>query len=189
MVALPKSYFISPEEYLEIEEQNTIRHEYIDGQMYAMSGGTDSHNVIGGNLYMLLRNHLRGTDCQVYFNDVKAQIEKQNRFYYPDLMVTCDPRDRETSLYKRFPKLIVEVLSPSTEGFDRGDKFNDYQTLETLEEYVLVNTKQQRVDIFRRQGKQQWSFQSYTQESGTFALQSLGLEVSFKPLYEDAGID
>lgn len=188
MVALSKSYFISPEDYLEIEEKNAIRHEYIDGQMYAMSGGTDSHNVIGLNLVFLIRNHLRGKDYQVYFTDVKARLDALNRFYYPDLMVTCDPRDRETPVYKRFPKLIVEVLSPGTEGFDRGDKFNDYQTLETLEEYVLVNAKQQRVDIFRRNGKQEWSFQSYAPDSGTFALQSLGLEVSFEQLYEDAGI-
>ncbi|MDJ1175208.1 Uma2 family endonuclease [Roseofilum capinflatum] len=184
MVALSESYFISPEEYLDMEENNKIRHEYIDGELYAMTGGTDRHNIIGGNLYMLIRNHLRGTDCQVYFNDVKARIEKRNRFYYPDLMVTCDPRDRETPVHKGFPKLIIEVLSPGTEAFDRGDKFNDYDTLETLEEYVLVNTNKQRVDIFRRNGQSGWYFQAYTPDGETFPLQSLGLTVSFSDLYE-----
>ncbi len=150
MIALSDSIFLTPEAYLQREEKSNIKQEYIDGQVYAMAGTTDTHHTIALNLALLVRNHLRGSDCRVYFADVKACIEKRNCFYYPDIMVTCDPKDRETSTYKRFPKLMIEVLSESTEAFDRGDKFNDYQTLDSLEEYVLVNSKHQRLETFRR---------------------------------------
>ena len=185
MIALSDHQRLTPEEYLDLEAQSPIKHEYIDGEAYAMAGTTDTHNTIALNLAMLIRSHLRGTDCRVYFVDIKARIEQCNCFYYPDIMVTGDARDRETSTYKRFPKLIVEVLSDSTEAFDRGDKFNDYQTLESLEEYVLVNTKHRPVEIFRRQEPGKWIFQTYTPASETFPLQSLNFTVSLADVYED----
>lgn len=117
-----------------LEETSSIKHEYIDGQIYAMAGATDAHVTITGNLFAALLSHLRGTDCRVYFSDMKAQVDAINRFYYPDAMVTCDPQDKTETTFKRHPKLIVEVLSDSTAGFDRGDKFADYQTLESLTE-------------------------------------------------------
>ncbi len=122
-----------------------------------------------------------------YFADVKVRLEKRNHFYYPDIIVTCDDRDRETATYKSFPKLIIEVLSDSTEAFDRGDKFNDYQTLESLEEYVLVNSKHQRVETFRRGEQGLWILQTYQQES--FSLQSINLTASFRDLYEDVTLE
>ncbi len=187
MIASPQPS-LTPEEYLELEAQSPIKHEYIDGEVYAMAGTTDTHNTIAGNLFALIRSHLRGTDCRVYFADIKAQIEKRNCFYYPDLLVTCHPQDRETSTYNRFPQLIIEVLSDSTEAFDRGDKFNDYQTLETLEEYVLVNTKHQRVEIFRRtQGL--WLYQSYTDTAENMKLQSIDLTLTFEGIYEDVNLE
>lgn len=91
-----------------------------------MAGASDAHVTISLNLAALLRSHVRGTGCRVYISDMKARIENKNRFYYPDVMVTCDKRDQETINYKSFPCLIVEVLSDSTEAFDRGDKFADY---------------------------------------------------------------
>ncbi len=135
-MALSETRKLTIEEYLAFEENSPIKHEYRDREVYAMAGTTDRHNTIALNLATLIRNHLRGTDCRVYFADIKAKIEAKHCFYYPDLFVTCDERDRETATYKSFPKLIIEVLSESTEGFDRGDKFNDYQTLASLEEYV-----------------------------------------------------
>ncbi len=188
MVALSERHFLTPDEYLELERQSPTKHEYVDGEVYAMAGSTDTHNLIIGNLFVLLRGHLRGTDCQVFFTDLKIRLDACNCFYYPDLLVTCDPRDRETPTYKRFPKLIVEVLSESTEARDRGDKFNNYQTLESLAEYVLVNTKQQRVEIFRRQPETGWLFQSYKPDNETYTLQSLDLTISFADLYEDANL-
>ncbi|BAY50321.1 hypothetical protein SAMD00079811_79500 (plasmid) [Scytonema sp. HK-05] len=189
MIALSDSTFLTPEAYLQLEEKSNIKHEYIDGQVYAMAGTTDTHNTIALNLALLIRNHLRGSDCRVYFADIKARLERRNRFYYPDIIVTYNPKDRETSTYKSFPKLIIEVLSESTEAFNRGDKFNDYQTLDTLEEYVLVNTKHHRVETFRRNKQGLWVLQTYTPDDQTFELQSINLTAPFTDLYQDVELE
>ena len=183
MIALPDYNYLTPEDYLKNEEKSLIKHEYINGEVYAMAGTTDSHNTIALNLASIIRNHLRGTDCRVYFADIKARLEKRNCFYYPDILVTCDPQDRETSTYKRFPKLIIEVLSESTESFDRGDKFNDYQTLNSLQEYVLVNSQHQRVEIFLRDELERWFYCSHNE--GMVCLESLSLTLNLSAIYED----
>jgi len=185
MVALSDHYRLTVEEYLALEENSPVKHEYVDGQVFAMAGTTDSHNLIAGNLYALIRRHLRGSDCRVYFADLKVRLQHSNRFYYPDLLVTCDRRDDQTATYKRFPKLIIEVLSDGTEAFDRGDKFNDYQTLESLEEYGLVNSKNQRLEIFRRQENDRWQYQSYGPLNPQIALQSIDLSLAIADVYED----
>lgn len=185
MIASPQQNYVTVEEYLQVEEQSNIKHEYIDGYIYAMAGALDQHVTIALNLASLLRNHLRGSGCRVYIADMKARIESLNRFYYPDVMVTCDRRDQETPGYKRFPCLIVEVLSNSTEAFDRGDKFADYQTLESLQEYVLINTKRQRVECFRRNEQGLWVLQSYTSEHQSFRLNSVDFKETMAALYED----
>lgn len=180
---------LTPAEYLQIEAESPVKHEYIDGNVHAMAGASDTHVTIAGNLFALLRNYVRGTDCRVYIADMKACIEARNCYYYPDVMVTCDPRDRENSTYKRFPKLIVEVLSDSTEAFDRGDKFTDYQALDTLEEYVVISTRHQRVDCFRRTPDNLWILQSYAPATETFELQSLQFTNTLTALYEDAALE
>ncbi len=185
MIASPKFDYITPDEYLEMEEKSEIKHEYIDGYVYAMAGANDPHVTIAGNAFTMIRSHLRGSGCRVYFSDMKARIDSLNRFYYPDVMVTCDPRDTQTQNHKSFPKLIIEVLSKSTEGFDRGDKFADYQQLESLEEYVLINTKRQRIESFRRTQDGLWILQSYSCEQENFRLSSIDFEGKFVDLYED----
>ncbi|MEH1796178.1 Uma2 family endonuclease [Nostoc sp.] len=189
MIALSDSVFLTPETYLELEEKSNIKHEYIDGQVYAMAGTTDIYNTIALNLALLIRNHFRGSGCRVYFADIKAKLEKRNRFYYPDIIVTCDSKDRETPTYKRFPKLIIEVLSESTEGFDRGDKFNDYQTIDSLEEYVLVNSKHQRFETFRRNEQGLWVLQTYTPDDQIFELKSINLTATFTDLYDNVELE
>lgn len=189
MVASPKSTYISPEEYLEMEKGSDIKHEYIDGEVYAMAGASDAHVTIAGNLFALLRNHVRNRGCRVYIADMKAQIQSLNRYYYPDVMVTCDDRDRETPVYKQFPCLIVEVLSDSTEAFDRGDKFADYQQIESLQEYVLINTKRQRVECFRRGDNGLWILQSYTSLQHSYRLPSIDFEGTMTELYEDVSFE
>ena len=184
MVASPQIY-ITPEEYLELEENSPVKHEYIDGYIYAMAGALDAHVTIAGNLFALLRNHVRGSGCRVYISDMKARIESLNRFFYPDIMVTCDNRDQETLGYNRFPCIIIEVLSDSTERFDRGDKFADYQTIETLQEYILINTKKPRVESFRRNQDGFWVLQSYVGEETSFQLHSISFAETMRQLYED----
>ncbi|MDX2216328.1 MAG: Uma2 family endonuclease [Oculatellaceae cyanobacterium bins.114] len=184
MIAAQQPY-LTPTEYLQMEEHSPIKHEYIDGQIYAMVGANDAHVTIAGNLFTLLRSHLRGKGCRVYISDMKARIESLNRYFYPDILVTSDPRDQETPLEKRFPCLIVEVLSDSTEAFDRGDKFADYQELDSLKEYVLINVKRQRVECFRRDLAGLWVLQSYTNQQATFRLESINFEGAIETLYED----
>jgi len=188
MVALSQTP-LTPDEYLQLEAESAGKHEYVDGDVYARDGATDAHVTVSGNLAVLLRSHVRGTNCRVYIADMKARIEARNYFYYPDVMVTCDARDTETSTFKRFPKLIVEVLSDSTEAFDRGDKFTDYQALDTLEEYVIINTRHQRVECFRRTPDHLWLLQTYTAESEQFELQSLEFTDAIAALYEDAELE
>ena len=180
---------LTPDEYLHLEAESPIKHEYINGYAYAMAGATDAHVTIALNLATMLRNHLRGTGCRVYIADMKARVEARNCFYYPDVMVTCDPRDVETATYKRFPKLIVEVLSASTEAFDRGDKFVSYQALDTLEEYVVINTRHQRLESFRRGSDGQWLLQYYTPSAEKFELESLQFSETLTALYEDVVLE
>ncbi|NMF63059.1 Uma2 family endonuclease [Brasilonema octagenarum UFV-E1] len=176
--------YLSPEQYLETEKSSPIKHEYIQGQIYAMSGASDAHVTITANLLTLLRNHIRGTGCRVYVADMKARIETLNIFYYPDIVVTCDQRDTKFEYFKRYPSLIIEVLSPSTEAFDRGDKFSDYQELETLQEYVKIRQTRQRVDCFRRNSEGRWVLYSY-RINQDLELTSINFSCSLAEVYED----
>ncbi len=179
--------YLSPEDYLEAEKSSFIKHEYIQGQIYGMSGASDAHVTITTNLIALLRNHIRGSGCRLYATDMKARIESLNIFYYPDIMITCDQRDTKFEYFKRYPCLIVEVLSPSTEAFDRGDKFSDYQELETLQEYVLVSQTRQRVDCFRRNSEGRWVLYSY-RENQELQLTSVNFSCSLADIYEDVSL-
>ncbi|NEZ65913.1 Uma2 family endonuclease [Leptolyngbyaceae cyanobacterium CCMR0082] len=184
MIAIPN--YISPEEYLALERQSSIRHEYQRGLVYAMAGGTDNHERIAFNLLKLIDNHLGdSSDCRFHAGNVKVNYADEF-YYYPDAFVTCDPRDREDRYIKRYPKLIVEVLSPSTETFDRGDKFKDYQRLDSLEEYVLISQESRQVECRRFSVKRGWETMVY--EAGDLAvLTSIGLDFSVAELYR--GVD
>jgi len=184
MIANKIEDYISPAEYLAGEKKSPIKHEYIRGQVYAMAGASDPHVTIAGNLFSILRNHVRGKGCRVFIADMKARIETAEIFYYPDVMVTCDERDKAFQTFKKYPCLIVEVLSKGTEAFDRGDKFADYQQLESLQEYVLINQKRQRVECFRRNPEGLWVLQSYNQGSEVY-LASVNFRVGIDALYED----
>ena len=187
MIAAPQ--FLSPEEYLALEAQSDTRHEYLDGQAYAMAGGTDAHTTIALNLASELRSHLRGTGYRVFMSDMKVQINQGAKFFYPDVMVTCDPGDRERQLYKSAPCLIVEVLSDSTEAFDRGRKFATYRHLNSLREYVLISTQQPQVDIFRRSEAGQLVLESDEGIHAELVLETVNYRAGFDRLYEDVIFD
>jgi Uma2 family endonuclease len=184
MIAQPSQIYISPEAYLESEKFSQIKHEYIDGQVYAMSGTSDRHAIIVANLVALLRPHLRGSGCLLMPQDMKVKIPRQGKFYYPDLLVTCDDRDRENRYFKEHPKLIVEVLSDSTEAFDRGKKFEDYRSLASLEEYALIRQDRPKVEVFRRNPAGRWELHEVA-DAGTWELTSVGFQADLAELYED----
>jgi Uma2 family endonuclease len=184
-LARSHAYF-SPEEYLEIERISPIKHEYLQGQMVAMAGASKAHVIITANLSARLVNHLRGTDCITYSTDIKVRIPPLNIFYYPDLAVACDQRDLESNNdFILYPKLIIEVLSNSTEAFDRGDKFADYQAIATFEEYVLIHQKQILVERFQRRGDNIWTPRIY-QSGDAIELDSIDFSCSIESLYENA---
>lgn len=184
MIASSQNSYLTSEEYLQLEAASDIKHEYIDGEVYDIAGATDTHVTIAGNIFALLLSHLRGSGCRVFISDMKVKIEAKNRFFYPDVMVTGETQDRENSTYKQFPRLIIEVLSDSTEAFDRGDKFADYQSLPTLQEYVLINTKKARIECFRRTAEGLWLLQFYQLEDSQFELTSVEFTGKISDVYE-----
>lgn len=178
--------YLSAEDYLEGEKISPIKHEYIRGQIYAMAGASKAHGIIALNLATRWRNQLRGSGCTPYMSDIKVRIEAADVYYYPDIAVTCDRRD-QISLeedFIRYPRLVVEVLSPTTAAFDRGDKFADYRTIETLEEYVLINQERSNVDCFRRNAEGFWVLYPYSQGEEVY-LASVDFRCGIEALYED----
>jgi Uma2 family endonuclease len=178
----------TPEDYLAIERMSPIKHEYFQGQLVAMAGASKAHVIIVGNLSALLVNHLRGTGCLPYATDMKVRLPERNIFYYSDIAVTCDDRDRVSSEdFILHPKLIIEVLSDSTEAFDRGDKFADYKTIPELEEYVLIHQRQVLVERFERKSDNLWVPHVF-RDGDAIQLESIGSLGEIASLYENTNL-
>jgi Uma2 family endonuclease len=185
MVALKDNFpRFTPEEYFAWEEQQLERHEYMDGEVYAMSGGTINHSDIAMNFGTMLKNHLRGSGCTTLNSDARIKIFESNKYVYPDLSVTCDDRDKSTPQYITHPCLIIEVLSPSTEAYDRGNKFKLYRKNPCLRDYVLVDSSKMAIDLYRKDDAGNWYIINY--EAGdSIDLQSVNLTLSIEQVYED----
>lgn len=175
---------VTAEEYLEIDRAAEYKSEYYDGTVYAMSGGTYNHSQLIGNLSGLLYLQLRGRPCSRN-SDLRLRIPKGNSYVYPDLMITCDPPqfagDRPDTLTN--PTVVIEVLSPSTEAHDRGLKFAQYRTIESLQEYVLVSQDAPQIEIFRRQSTDQWLFTNYSGVEAIAQLESIHCAIPLGDLY------
>ena len=162
--------YISEDEYLANEELSYGRHEYVDGQVFAMAGATDSHNVITLNVGGHLNRHLRGASCRAYVNDMKAQVKAINTYYYPDVLVSCGPRNPK-AVFTDTPVLIIEVISPSTETTDRREKLMNYRKIPSLREYVLIDQNERCVEIYRRNETGDWVHE-ILREAGELELAS-----------------
>lgn len=181
-----KIRYMTVEDYLKFEECATVRHEYVRGQLFAMSGATEAHNVISGNLYVALHNFLRGSGCRVFQNDMKVRVEAADSFYYPDIMVTCEPFDAK-SVFKESPSLIVEVLSPSTKYIDRREKLVAYRQLSNLRQYILVDQNRVLIEVFSRISDTEWEL-SMLHNSDELRLEALPdkpLVIPVVAVYED----
>ncbi len=184
MIALPEHFSqFTPAEYLDWEEQQEFRHEYADGEIYAMTGGTLTHSEIAAQFMRALGNHLEDGNCRLFTSDAKVQIAASNSFFYPDISVTCDERDRSASKFISYPCLIIEVLSPSTEAYDRGDKFSLYRRSPDLQEYVLVSTKKICLDLYRRDEGGRWEFISYA-PGDLVELKSINFSCPIERIYK-----
>jgi len=183
MIANPRSTQITVEQYLEWEAHQDIRHEYAEGEVFAMTGGTIPHNDIAINLLTALRPHVRARGCRLNMADVKVQVTP-TVYFYPDVVVSCDERDRTAIKLIQFPKLIVEVLSPSTEADDRGRKFTQYRTMPSLQEYILIDSEQMSVECYRRGEGRLWLLAPYS-SGDTISLESVAFTCPIELLYED----
>lgn len=181
-MALAEKLNLSVADYLQGELISEVKYEYINGEVYAMSGAKRAHNIISMNLSGLLFAHLRGTPCRVFNSDMKVRVQTAatDCFFYPDLHVTCSASDTE-ELFNSQPKLIVEVLSDATERYDRAEKFHHYRKLASLEEYVLIAQDTPRVECYRRGDA--WDLQIY-QQGQQAVFQSLGFELAVADIYE-----
>jgi Uma2 family endonuclease len=183
MVATHPQGRLTPQDYFEWEAQQPLRYEYFEGDVFAMTGGSLPHADIALNIATILRSHLRGR-CKVRNSDAKVGISDEGPFVYPDVSVTCDERDRTAQRFSRYPCLVVEVISPGTEAYDRGGKFALYRRLETLKEYVLVGSEAKTVEVFRRSNGGEWLFVPYG-EGAEVDLASVDLRIAIDAIYED----
>jgi len=184
MSALEKPFY-TPEEYLEQERKADFKSEYYGGQIFAMSGGTARHGVIGGNVIGLIWAQLGGGSCTVLSSDVKIKVNPTGLFTYPDVSVVCGEikyHDEAEDVVEN-PALVVEVLSPSTQNYDRGEKFLHYQSIDTLTDYLLVSQNVMRVEHFTRQSDDQWLFTVYHGPEAVIKIASIGCEMRLIDVY------
>lgn len=174
---------ISNDAYLQGELESEIRHEFYDGQVYAMAGAGEKHNVISLNLATALRQKARGTNCTTFIADMKLFIPGLNRYYYPDVLLTCDPEDNH-EYYKRNPCLIIEVLSPATENIDRREKLHAYQDIRSVKEYLLVSQEKMQVELYRRDDRH-WQYSLLNDDTDVLHLDCLDLSITMPEIYED----
>ena len=181
--AAEKAVFTAAD-YLAWESTQLDRHEYLDGEVFAMAGADDRHVTVAGNCYMALRQHLSGSPCRTYMSDMRLQVAAANSYFYPDVLVTCSALDQASPLVKTEPKLIIEVLSPSTAAYDRGLKFSHYRSLPSLEEFALIDLDSRTADVFRKREDGLWVLHPFAQGE-PIRLESVGLAMTAAQLFED----
>ena len=190
---------LTPEEYIAFERKalpdlKIIRHEYINGELIAMSGASRAHNLITGNIFGEIRTQLRSSGCETYMSDMRVSTPPTASYFYPDVVVVCEEPRFEDDIFDTLlnPIILVEVLSPSTEAYDRGEKFAHYRQLASLQEYVLVAQDKILVEHYRRQEKQRsasvtpkdWIFTDFQELEESLPLTSIQCELSLREIYE-----
>lgn len=191
MSSQPKKLVVTPEEYLAAERQADRKHEYFGGEVFAMSGASFAHVSIVANLTGHLFARLQGSSCRAFSSDLRIKVSRTGLYTYPDVVVVCgepqfDDEHNDTLLN---PRLIAEVLSPSTETYDRGKKFAHYRTLDSLAEYLLIAQDQARVEQYIRQPSGDWLLHEATQVAETIRLPSIESELSLSDVYDKIKFD
>ncbi|MBX3188821.1 MAG: Uma2 family endonuclease [Labilithrix sp.] len=174
-------------EYLALEASSNVKHEYLDGQIYGMAGGTPEHAALSAAVIGLLFSQLRGGRCRAHDSDLRVRVLDTGLATYPDVTVVCGPRERDPDDPHAVtnPTLIVEVLSPSTEPYDRGDKFEHYKRMPSLRQYVLVSSTERAVEVWTRAEDQTWAH-VVSREGERASLASVGASLDVRELYEAA---
>ncbi len=185
MTALPKNKIYTPEEYLALEEKAEYRSEYVDGYIYKMAGGTEAHTQISFNATRLFADSLRGK-CRAYQSEMKVWVEEVRTYFYPDVTVVCGERKfhkGNTGIVEN-PILLIEVLSKSTEEYDKNDKFLTYRTIPSFQEYVLVSQNRPAVQQFNRQSNGKWLHQATIGLNSKVYFESVEVELSLEDIYD-----
>jgi Uma2 family endonuclease len=177
--------------YLAFDRESEIKHEFIDGRVYAMSGASEAHNLIAGSIYVSLYTQLRGRPCKVYASDMKVRTPSTRSYTYPDISVVCDDAefDGDSRDILLNPTVVIEVLSPNTERFDRGRKFQRYRELESLQEYVLVAQDSPHVERFARQDNGLWQLSEVHGLQASLSLTSIACALRLADIYEQIDFD
>jgi len=188
MSALPKTkHYIIPEEYL-IFERECIdqKHEYFDGEIFAMSSASRRHNIISFTISGLLFNTLNRRNCEAYIGEMRVKIPETGLYTYPDIVVVCEEPELEDQVFDTLlnPSVIIEILSNSTENYDRGKKFEHYRTIKSLQEYLLISQGKMFVEHYQRQYDHRWIFETFSQPEEKIILPSIKVEFSLKDIYE-----
>lgn len=186
-VAKPTGW-ISPEEYLEGERHSEIRHEYVEGHVYAMAGASADHTRISRNILTFLDNAFRGKRCEAFGSDMKVKIPPQfaDIFYYPDVIVSCDPTD-DAKFFRERPAVIFEVLSPDTERTDRREKAIAYRQIASVQAYVIVEQEQPSVTVLR-QAETGWKTETIQGLNGILRLPTIGIEMPLAEIYRQTAV-
>jgi Uma2 family endonuclease len=184
-LALKKPKLFTSAEYLEFERASEVKHELIDGEIFEMAGATKSHNLIAGNVFRQLGNQLLERECNAYRSDMRVKITATEKYTYPDIVAVCGEEIFEDSTEDTLlnPQLIIEVLSKSTEAYDRGAKFEYYQTIESFSEYILIAQEPFRVEQFVRKTKNEWTYFEFRQAEDVVKLHSIDCELKLKDIY------
>jgi Uma2 family endonuclease len=189
-MSLPKSKFLTPEEYLALDRQSEEKSEYWDGEMFLMTGASRRHNLIVLNVGGELREQLKERPCEVYPSDMRVRIPNTARYAYPDVSVVCEEpqfEDEETDVLLN-PTLIVEVLSASTEAYDRGKKLDSYRTIPSLQECVLIAQDEYHVYVYTRQPDNRWLLSEADDVNEVLSLDSIGCRLPLAEVYRKVKI-
>jgi Uma2 family endonuclease len=184
MAIQPEPMSMSLNEFLAWEPTQPLRYEFAGGRVFAMAGASRAHGTIATNLVALLRPAIRGKGCGLYVADMKVVVPDIPAIRYPDVVVTCDPRDLKDEQLTRFPTMLVEILSESTEALDRGVEFVEYRGIAGLHEFVLIDSRAVHVEVYRRGDHNRWFFQEYA-AGDEVVFESIGLRIQVEALYED----
>jgi Uma2 family endonuclease len=183
----PKFNYVSPEQYLEMERAAEEKHEYYEGQVYAMSGASWKHNVISKNINTAVLPFLKGKPCDMFGSDLRIHIPENTLYTYPDFSIICgkpETTDKENDTVVS-PSAIIEILSKATRDYDRGTKFNLYRAIPTLTEYILIDSTKISVEIFTKQKDGKWILSEFKQLADSFVFSTIGLTLQLKDIYED----
>lgn len=191
MSAIPAPNYISIEEYLAAEETSDVKHEYYKGEVFAMAGGSIAHNQIVSNTIAAINNFLRDKDCQIFPSDLKVHNESNTLFTYPDLSIICGKIERWNNRIDTVtnPVVLIEILSKSTQGYDRGQKFHLYRSIPSVKEYILIASFETLIERYTKQATGFWNFRETSNPEDAFHIESIGFSCPIKELYRNVSFE